>query len=222
MDRRFFIKETGAAVVAGALALVAACQPARQTQPLIPVTPAWALGHIVWEDEFNTRDSLFGLIRQYQSRNIPVDGVIIDSPWTTSYNDFIWDTARYPDPQEMTARLQEMGVHALLWLTGAVNTVSNDCPVDKSANFDEAVAKGYAVNDGEIYEWWKGKGVHIDFTNPEAVEWWYGQLDRIMADGVYGFKVDQGDVMIHIEWTHLPIKKVIILICYDRYSRFNY
>ena len=145
MDRRDFIKVTGAAVVAGALALVAACQPVRQTQPLIPVTPAWALGHIVWEDEFNTRDSLFGLIRQYQSRDIPVDGVIIDSPWTTSYNDFIWDTARYPNPQEMTARLQEMGVHALLWLTGAVNTVSNDCPVDKSANFDEAVAKGYAV-----------------------------------------------------------------------------
>lgn len=173
--------------------LAAGCQPHRAESLRIPVTPAWALGHIVWEDEFNTRDSLFGLIRQYQSRDIPVDGVIIDSPWTTSYNDFIWDTARYPDPQEMTARLQEMGVHALLWLTGAVNTVSNDCPVDKSANFDEAVAKGYAVNGGEIYEWWKGKGVHIDFTNPEAVQWWYGQLDRIMADGVYGFKVDQGE-----------------------------
>lgn len=174
-------------------ALVVACQPVRKAQPVIPVTPAWALGHIVWEDEFNTRDSLFGLIRQYQCRDIPVDGVIIDSPWTTSYNDFIWDTARYPDPQEMTARLQEMGVHALLWLTGAVNTVSNDCPVDKSANFDEAVAKGYAVNDGEQYQWWKGTGVHIDFTNPDAVQWWYGQLDRIMADGVYGFKVDQGE-----------------------------
>ena len=194
MMDRYFIKVTGrAAVVAGALALAAACQSARKAQPLIPVTPAWALGHIVWEDEFNTRDSLFGLIRQYQSRDIPVDGVIIDSPWTTSYNDFIWDTARYPDPQEMTARLQEMGVHALLWLTGVENTVSNDCPEDKSAFFDEAVSKGYTVNDGEVYEWWKGKGAHIDFTNPEAVQWWYGQLDRIMADGVYGFKVDQGE-----------------------------
>ena len=193
MVRRFFIKVAGSAAVAAGVLLVAACQPARKAQPLIPVTPAWALGHIVWEDEFNTRDSLFGLVRQYQSRDIPVDGVIIDSPWTTSYNDFIWDTARYPDPEEMTVRLREMGVHAILWLTGAVNTVSNDCPVDTSATFDEAVAQGFAVNGGEQYQWWKGTGAHIDFTNPEAVRWWYGELDRIMKDGVYGFKVDQGE-----------------------------
>ena len=176
------------ALLGGALS----CTPKRES--LIPVTPAWALGHIVWEDEFNTRDSLLGLVRQYQEHKIPVDGVIIDSPWTTSYNDFIWDTQLYPQPQEMLDRLQEKGVHALLWLTGMVNTVSNDCPVDKSANFDEAVAKGYTVNEGEVFPWWKGEGAHIDFTNPEAVQWWYGQLDRIMTDGVHGFKVDQGEV----------------------------
>lgn len=168
-----------------------ACTP--KSEPLIPVTPAWALGHIVWEDEFNTRDSLLGLVRQYQEHHIPVDGVIIDSPWTTSYNDFIWDTQLYPQPQEMLGQLQENGVHALLWLTGMVNTVSNDCPVNKSANFDEAVTKGYTVNGGEVFGWWKGEGAHIDFTNPEAVQWWYGQLDKIMTDGVYGFKVDQGE-----------------------------
>lgn len=193
MAGKGFVKLTCAVAVLSLGLLALGCGPQRPSQPQIPVTPAWALGHIVWEDQFNTRDSLFGLIRQYQSRDIPVDGVIIDSPWTTSYNDFIWDTARYPDPEEMTVRLREMGVHAILWLTGAVNTVSNDCPVDKSANFDEAVAKGYAVNGGEQYQWWKGTGVHIDFTNPEAVQWWYGELDRIMKDGVYGFKVDQGE-----------------------------
>ena len=168
------------------------CAP--KGEPLVPVTPAWALGHIVWEDEFNTRDSLLGLVRQYQEHNIPVDGVIIDSPWSTAYNDFIWDTRLYPEPHDMLSELDRQGVHSLLWLTGMVNTVSNDCPVDKSANFDEAVAKGYTVNGGEVFEWWKGRGAHIDFTNPEAVQWWYGQLDRIMTGGVYGFKVDQGEI----------------------------
>ena len=188
-----FIKFMRTAAVLSLGLLMLGCGPQNPSQPRIPVTPAWALGHIVWEDEFNTRDSLFGLIDQYRQRDIPVDGVIIDSPWTTSYNDFNWDTERYPDPEEMTVRLREMGVHPILWLTGVVNTVSNDCPVDKSANYDEALSKGYTVNDGEPYQWWKGVGSHIDFTNPEAVQWWYGELDRIMKDGVYGFKVDQGE-----------------------------
>lgn len=160
----------------------------------IPVTPAWALGHIVWEDEFNTQDAVNRLVDGYLERGIPVNGVIIDSPWTTSYNNFTWDTNLYPDPKELTSSLLEKGVHSILWLTGCVNTVSGDCPVDKSSNYDEAVEKGYAVNGGKPYDWWKGTGVHIDFTNPEATEWWYSQIDKIMATGVDGFKVDQGEV----------------------------
>ena len=162
----------------------------------IPVTPAWALGHIVWEDEFNTQDAVNRLVDGYLERGIPVNGVIIDSPWTTSYNNFTWDTNLYPDPKGLTSSLLEKGVHSILWLTGCVNTISGDCPVDKSSNYDEAVEKGYAVNGGKPYYWWKGNGVHIDFTNPEATEWWFSQIDKIMAAGVDGFKVDQGEVSI--------------------------
>ena len=33
-----------------------------------------------------------------------------------------------------------------------------------------------------------------DFTNEKAREWWYTQLDKVFIDGVYGFKVDQGEI----------------------------
>lgn len=55
------------------LSLLVAVSCTSKSEPLIPVTPAWALGHIVWEDEFNTRDSLLGLVRQYREHDIPVD-----------------------------------------------------------------------------------------------------------------------------------------------------
>lgn len=164
--------------------------------PHPPITPAWALGHIVWEDEHNTQDAALSLVDGYLQRDIPVSGIIIDSPWATSYNDFHWDTARYPEPQDMLDHFRIRDVHTLLWLTGCMNHTESDddCPVVESANYREAVSKGYAVNGGEESHWWKGTGVHLDFTNPEAVQWWYAQVDRVMAPGVDGFKVDQGEI----------------------------
>ncbi len=162
----------------------------------IPITPAWALGHIVWEDEFNTQESANALVEGYLSRDIPVGGIIIDSPWETSYNNFEWDHARYPEPAEMISGFRGKGVRTILWMTGCMNGSQSDedCPVVKSSNYDEAVAKGFVINGGEESEWWKGKGVHLDFTNPKAVEWWYSQIDKIMLPGVEGFKVDQGEI----------------------------
>ena len=47
-----------------------------------PITPAWALGHIVWEDSLNNETGAKSIVDGYLDRNIPVDAVIIDSPWS--------------------------------------------------------------------------------------------------------------------------------------------
>ena len=158
-----------------------------------PITPAWAFGHIVWEDNVNTTQGAEDLVNGYLDRRIPVDAVIIDSPWSTTYNDFEWDSARYADPSAMIRGFQQKGVRTILWLTGFVNEQGKDTRLQKSATFDEVVSRGYAVNGGKSVNWWKGRGVHIDFTNAEAVQWWNSQLDKVFTDGVYGWKVDQSD-----------------------------
>ncbi|WP_298238943.1 TIM-barrel domain-containing protein [uncultured Algibacter sp.] len=155
-----------------------------------PITPKWAFGHIVWEDNRNTQEDAIKLVNLYLEHQMPVDGIIIDSPWSNSYNDLNWDTQRYPKSSEMIQTLNEKGVKVILWLTGALNTIGNDVPLQKNPYFDEVVEKGFVVNNGEESEWWKGKGVYIDFTNPEAVQWWNKQLDKVTIEGVYGFKVD--------------------------------
>lgn len=45
-----------------------------------PVTPKWALGHIVWEDSINTQEAAELLVQLYKDNEIPVSGIIIDSP----------------------------------------------------------------------------------------------------------------------------------------------
>jgi len=161
-----------------------------------PITPAWAFGHIVWEDSINTTVGAETLVNGYLERGFPVDAIIIDSPWSTSYNDFEWDPQRYPDPAAMIGGFMQKGVRTILWLTGFVNEKGVDTPQQKSASFDEVARQGYGANSNRSIDWWKGKGIHVDFTNEKAVEWWYGQLDKVFKEGVYGWKVDQGDVFL--------------------------
>lgn len=158
-----------------------------------PVTPAWALGHIVWEDSLNTDNGARRVVDEYLEHDIPVSAVIIDSPWSTAYNDFEWDSFRYPDADEMIDYFSKKNVKVILWLTGVVNNKSKDTRLQKSMNFDEAVSRKLGINHSVPTTWWKGEGVHIDFTNPDAVEWWSQQLDKVFKDGIYGWKVDQGE-----------------------------
>lgn len=158
-----------------------------------PITPAWAFGHIVWEDNVNTTQGAKDLVSGYLERGFPVDGIIIDSPWSTSYCDFTWDPARYENPAELRGWMSGNGVRMILWTTGLVNLESKDTANQKADTYDEMAALGLGVNDSTPLTWWKGFGMHLDFTNPAAVEWWYKQLDKVFVDGVYGWKVDQGE-----------------------------
>jgi len=64
----------------------------------VPITPAWALECWLWEDDYNTAARVDELLNGYAQYNIQVRTIIIDSPWSTRYNDFIVDTTRYPKP----------------------------------------------------------------------------------------------------------------------------
>ena len=165
----------------------------RQNSQRPPLTPAWALGHVVWEDSLNTTAGAEGIVDGYLKHDIPVDAVIIDSPWSTAYNDFNWDRQRYADPAKMIKSFSKKGVRTILWLTGNVNEKCKDTPQQKCIAYDEVVSRNYGVNNSQPYSWWKGFGQHIDFTNAEATQWWYQQLDKVFTDGVYGWKTDQGE-----------------------------
>lgn len=165
-----------------------------QNSKFAPITPRWALEHIVWEDSANNQVSSERLVNLYLKHKMPVGSIIIDSPWSTAYNNFDWNTKRYPNSTKMIHSFKKRNVKVILWLTGCVNSTGTDVPIQKHPSFDEVVAKKYAVNNGKTSRWWKGDGLHIDFTNKDAVKWWNSQLDKVVIDGVYGFKVDQGEI----------------------------
>jgi hypothetical protein len=147
-----------------------------------PIAPYWVLEHGVWEDNTNTQSSTQNLVNGYLSRNIPISWVIIDSPWATHYNSFVFDSARYPNPQQMINDFHSLGVRVMLWITGFVNNDSPDYTMVKQL--------GYGVHNNQDFNWWWGRGVHIDFTDPQAKNWWHTKMDMVLDMGIDGWKVD--------------------------------
>ena len=154
------------------------------------MTPRWAYEPWVWEDEENHADATVSLVDGYRQRDIPVGVVIVDSPWQTNYNTFEM-AKEFGDPERSLSRLRDRNVRVLFWATGFINTSSNDGPdPGQSPNFQRRSTAGFLVDGGQTYEWDKGEGAALDFFNPDAVAWWYGEMDKAWALGIDGWKVD--------------------------------
>ncbi len=131
--------------------------------------------------------------------------ILIDSPWTTSYNSYIFNPKQFDDAPAMIKHLHEAGYKLVLWHTSWINLQSNPPGeagfagklLEKSPNYDEAALNGYFVKNPDgtpwVGTWWKGKGSMIDFTNPGAKLWWQNQVRLAITAGADGFKDDDAE-----------------------------
>jgi alpha-glucosidase (family GH31 glycosyl hydrolase) len=67
-------------------------------------------------------------------------------------------------------------------------------------DYQYAVDNKYLIRDSRGYvrplKWWHGSGGLVDYTNPDAVNWWHSLMDRVLDVGVDGFKCDGTDPYI--------------------------
>jgi alpha-glucosidase (family GH31 glycosyl hydrolase) len=172
----------------------------------VPITPPWALECWVWEDDVNTEAYVKELLEGYAKHDFPVRTILIDSPWSSCYNDFKVDETRYPEPERFFRGLQDQGYRVVLWMTCMVDSYSKDTQITSSPEFfDEARSKHYLAGNGDQIKWWKGKGGFIDYSNPEAMKWWHGLQKQVFDWGIDGWKLDGCDTFFSGKLWKLPV-----------------
>lgn len=158
-----------------------------------PKVPAWSYG--TWlTTSFTTsydEDTVMSFVDGMAERGLPLSCFHFDTFWMREFHwcDFVWDPIAFPDPAGFLARLKERGLRVCVWL--------NPYIAQKSRLWDEGAEKGYLLrtSDGGIWQtdlWQAGMSL-VDFTNPEAVEWFKDQLRALVKIGVDAFKTDFGE-----------------------------
>ena len=157
-----------------------------------PVPPDYVFRHWRGRDEFHVGPTetyegvelnaeLADELRHYDELDLPPPGVFhLDRPWGTGpegYGQLEFDPERWGDAQGMLQLLQDRGSHPWVW-------ISNWAIGERGR---EARRLGYLA---------PGSDRAIDFTNPDAAQWYRdGLTDFLAGEGalVDGFFIDRGD-----------------------------
>lgn len=157
--------------------------------------PAWSYG--LWlSTSFTTsydEKTVHHFVEKMSKFKIPVEVFHFDSFWLRAFHwcDFVWDPESFPDPAGQITRMKETG------LVNKVSVWTNPYIAQASPVFKYAADKGYLLKktNGDVWQWdlWQtGMGI-VDFTNPEACDWFKECMEKLFDMGVNSIKTDFGE-----------------------------
>ncbi len=160
-------------------------------KPSLP--PEWTFGLWLSTSFITNYDeaTVLSFIEGMESRQIPLKVFHFDCLWMKNFHwtDFCWDSNIFPDPEGMIRKIHAKDIKVCVWINPYIG--------QRSALFAEGKAHGYFLKrpNGDIWQWdmWQPGLAIVDFTNPEACEWYKGYLKKLMAMGVDCFKTDFGE-----------------------------
>lgn len=160
-------------------------------KPALP--PAWTFG--LWlSTSFTTsydEETVMSFINGMLDRGIPLRTFHFDCFWMKGFHwsEFIWDADIFPDPVGMLRRIKAKGLSVCVWINPYIG--------QESAIFDEGLKNGYFLKrpNGQVWQWdmWQPGMAIVDFTNPDAYDWYQQKLETLLDMGVDCFKTDFGE-----------------------------
>lgn len=148
----------------------------------------WKAGDWRFQDSGTVAADVAG----FADLELPLGVVLLDAYWASEVMSFRFDSEKHSQAQEMIDNLKAAGSELHLWL----------CPWVVVGTTSHAMAQeqGYLIADAQGAPITRRPGANpntvaalIDYSNPQAAEWWANGLRSLLAMGVAGFKADFGE-----------------------------
>ena len=155
------------------------------------VPPTWSFG--LWMSRMSYREQreVEGIAERLREERIPCDVIHIDTDWfaTEWVNDLAFSPTRFPDPASMIRTLKDQGLRVSLWQLPYISV--------RSTYFDLCDSNGWFAKDADgrprLITGFFGPAGVLDFSNPDAAEWYTDQLVPLLEMGIAAIKTDFGE-----------------------------
>lgn len=178
--------------------------------------PVWAYGPWMSSNEWDRDSTVREMVDRTLTEAIPATVLVIEA-WSdeatfylfndTEYQLVPGDAAvkpedmkhrgRWPDPKGLIDWLHDNDLRVILWQIPALKDDTGKPQPDNDIAYAENSGLCVSTISGETYRnrgWWFPGSPIIDFTNPDAVDWWFNKRAYLVSDyGVDGFKTDGGE-----------------------------
>lgn len=159
--------------------------------------PIWSFGLWMSRNSYLSWDVVDQVVKDMEDREIPFDVIHLDTAWfAEDWNcDLRFSKDRFPEPEQHIQALKERGIWTSLW---QYNFIPEK---ETNLNLQEAKDRGYLAKakDGSVFRFpdfvqgsWVDDNI-IDFSNPEAAQWYIDQIMALIDMGVGAIKTDLGE-----------------------------
>ncbi len=168
-----------------------------------PVPPRWSAGVILSKAYYQDADEILAVAEEVRKRKMPCDVISFDGrAWqdTDTRFTFEWCKKRYPEPAKVIKQLKALDFKICVWEYPLISV--------QHAWFKEFADKGWLLKDkrtGEAYQYdWDQQAFGevltplprsgiVDFTHPDAYQFWRDAHKTLFDDGVDMIKADFGE-----------------------------
>lgn len=154
--------------------------------------PLWSLGYQQNRYSYYPDTEVLRIAQTLREKQIPCDGITLDIHYMDHYQLFTWDKQRFPNPPELTSKLNKLGFKLTVIVDPGIK-VQKGAPAYESGAKDSVFIQ-YPDKTFYTGQVWPGWCNFTDFTSEKGRAWWRKQVKFFADNGVSGIWNDMNEI----------------------------
>jgi alpha-D-xyloside xylohydrolase len=157
-----------------------------------PKPPLWSYGAWMARMTYFSAKEALDVAAGMRKGGFPCDVIHLDTGWFRTDWRCEWEFSpeRFPDPEGFFREMKNLGFRVSLW---QLPLVTEGTSLYSLARENAYIAPGTMTPLESKFD--DARGCTIDFTNPQAVEWYKGLLRKLLKKGAAAIKTDFGETI---------------------------